>query len=329
MALLQVAGHERPEPLDEAERRRHKRRNLQHSALLLGGMLAIAGLSGWLLFGPDGMVGLLLGMVVALMIAPRVSPTMVLRMHRARRLGPAEAPELVRMIKVLAARAGLERPPALFYVPSRLPNAFAVGNPDDAVIAVTDGLLRTLAPRELLGVLAHETSHVRNNDLWLMSLADMIGRMTRLMSVFGIVLIVIGLPMWLAAGTGPPILLIPLLLFAPQITLLLQLAFSRAREFEADLDAVGLTGDPDGLASALVRLERSGRGLLERIFMPDWRLPEPSLLRTHPPTRERVERLRALAGAAPKLAPIRPKPVVTAWPEARHAPRARLIGYFH
>ena len=217
-------------------------------------------------------------------------------------------------------------------MPSRVPNAFAVGSPGDAAVAVTDGLLRRLHPRELLGVLAHELSHVRNNDLWLMSLADLIGRMTRVMSVMGVALVVIGLPMWLAGGRGPPLLLIPLLLFAPQITLLLQLALSRAREFDADLDAAGLTGDPEGLAAALVKLERARQSLLERILMPGWRSPEPSLLRTHPPTRERIERLLALgAPARPRLAPV-PEVASLApagWPEIRRPPRPHVIGFFH
>jgi heat shock protein HtpX len=92
---------------------------------------------------------------------------------------------------------------------------------------------------------------------------------------------------------------IPLLLFAPQLTTLLQLALSRAREYEADLDAAGLTGDPLGLAAALAKLERFQRGAWEQILMPGHRLPEPSLLRSHPPTAQRIARLRELQAAAP------------------------------
>ena len=87
------------------------------------------------------------------------------------------------MLDRLAARAGLRHRPRLYYIPSRMLNAFAVGERDDAVIALTDGMLRTLSLRELAGVLGHELSHIRNNDLWLMGLADLVGRLTRLMTL--------------------------------------------------------------------------------------------------------------------------------------------------
>jgi heat shock protein HtpX len=270
-------------PLDESERTCHKRRNVVHSLLLLGGMVALAGLCGWLLFGPDGMLGLGLGMALALGFGPQVSPRMVLRLYRAQPLRPVQAPELYALLERLCVRAGLERCPELYYLPSAMLNPFAVGRRHDAAIAVTDGLLRQLSMREVAGVLAHELSHVRNDDLWLMNLADLVGRMTRVMTLFGLMLVVLGLPGWLASGQGPPLLLVPLLVFAPQLTVLLQLALSRAREFDADLDAAGLTGDPAGLASALLKLERYQGGFLERILMPGRRIPVPSLLRTHPP----------------------------------------------
>lgn len=281
-------------PLDESERRRHKLRNAVQSALLLGGMIALLGLCGWILFGPDGLVGMALGTALALLFSPHLSPHMVLRLYRARELGPRDLPEVSDAVARLADRAGLERRPRLYYVPSTMLNAFAVGERNDAALVVTDGLLRMLTLRELVGVLAHEISHVRNNDLWLMGLADVVGRLTRLMTLFGIGLLIFGLPLWLTGAASLPLLLIPLLLFAPQLTVLLQLALSRSREFDADLDAAGLTGDPEGLASALIKLERYQRGLWEQILMPGYRLPEPSLLRTHPPTEQRVERLRGL-----------------------------------
>jgi Zn-dependent protease with chaperone function len=130
-------------------------------------------------------------------------------------------------------------------------NAFAVGRPDDAVIALTDGLLRNLTLRELAGVLAHETSHIRNHDLWLMGLADLDSRLTRLMTLVGLLLMILALPLWWAGVTNLPWLVIPLLVLAPQLTTLFERALSRARELDADLDAAGLTGDPAGLASAL------------------------------------------------------------------------------
>jgi heat shock protein HtpX len=318
-------------PLDDAERRRHKIRNVVHSVLLLGGMLVLLALCGWVLFGPDGLIGMALGAALAFALSPEISPHLVLRMYRARELGPRDLPEVPALLRTLAERAGLERVPRLFYVPSTIPNAFAVGGRDDAVIAVTDGMLRALSLRELGGVLAHEISHVRNRDLWLMGIADLAGRLTRLMALFGIGLMFIGLPLWLSGAGGVPLLLIPLLVVAPQLTTLLQLALSRAREFDADLDAAGLTGDPDGLASALAKLERFQRGAWEQILLPGRRLPEASILRTHPPTGERIARLRSLSGAPslPPLAMPRGALIEAAWPAVQRPPRARLIGFWY
>ena len=220
--------------------------------------------------------------------------------------------------------------PRLYYIPSRMLNAFAVGERDDAVIALTDGMLRTLSLRELAGVLGHELSHIRNNDLWLMGLADLVGRLTRLMTMVGLILLVLAIPLWLGGATGFPWFVIPLLVLAPQLTTLLQLALSRAREYEADLDAAGLTGDPMGLASALAKLERFQRGVWEQILMPGYRLPEPSLLRSHPPTAQRIARLQALQAAAP-AAPAFEETMP--WPGARTAaaqqPRGRMLGYWY
>jgi heat shock protein HtpX len=252
-------------------------------------------------------------------------------MYRARAIGPHDLPEVLPALRVLAQRAGLERVPRLYYVPSAMLNAFAVGGRDDAVIAVTDGMLRALTLRELIGVLAHEISHIRNRDLWLMGIADLAGRLTRLMGLFGFALVLVGLPLWLSGAGGVPLLLIPLLVFAPQITTLLQLALSRAREFDADLDAAGLTGDPGGLASALAKLERHQRSPWEQILLPGQRLPDPSILRTHPPTEERIARLQSLTDPAslPPLPSAGAARVEAAWPAVHRPPRARLIGFWY
>jgi heat shock protein HtpX len=319
-------------PLDAAERRRHKLRNLLQSALLLGGMVGLLALCGWLFFGPEGVLGMGLGAALGLAFAPGISPHMVLRLYRARELTPDQLPPVFEVLARLSERAGLARRPRLYYVPSAMLNAFAVGGGDEAVIAISDGMLRSLDLRELAGVLAHEISHIRNHDLWLMGLADMIGRLTRLMTLLGLALLIVGLPFWLSGTGRPPGLLLLLLLFAPQLTVLLQLALSRAREFDADLDAAGLTGDPAGLASALLKLERRQRGVWEQILMPDYPLPEPSLLRSHPPTEQRVARLKALSGLpAERLGigagggPPRRVPIDIAWPAIRHRPHAGII----
>ncbi len=318
-------------PLDASQQRRHKLRNLVQCVLLLGGMVGLLALCGFVLFGPDGVLGMALGSALALAFSPRISPRLVLRLYRARELAPHELPDAFAVLDRLTERAGLDRRPRLYYIPSQMLNAFAVGGRNDAVIALTDGLLRSMSLRELAGVLAHETSHIRNNDLWLMGLADLVGRLTHLMTLVGMLLLILAIPLWLIGATNLPWLVIPLLLFAPQLTTLLQLALSRSREYEADLDAAGLTGDPAGLASALAKLERSQRGAWEQILMPGYRLPEPSLLRSHPPTEQRIARLREIQATTP--APTMAFGDDMPWPGERtriaRRPRGRVLGYWY
>jgi heat shock protein HtpX len=330
MCAPQVRSGRPLAPLDAAERRRHKLRNALQSVLLLGGMVGLLAVCGWLLFGPDGVVGMALGAALALIFGPRLSPQMVLRLYAARPLAPEQLPAVFDALARLTERAGLERMPRIYYIRSSMLNAFSVGNREDAAIALTDGVLRRLDLRELAGVLAHEISHIRNRDLWLMSLADLTARLTRVMTLFGLGLVIVGLPLWLGGGGQPPGLLILLLLFAPQLTVLLQLALSRAREFEADLDAAGLTGDPAGLISALAKLERAQGGLWEQILMPGYRLPEPSLLRSHPPTGQRIARLRALYGQTAASGPAfaAAAPVGLAGPAIARQPHGRLLGHW-
>ena len=130
-------------PLDAAEQRRHKRRNLLQSVLLVGGIVGLLALCGWLLFGPDGILGLGLGAALALALAPKVSPQMVLRLYDARPLTPERLPAVHAVLERLTERAGLERTPTLYYVPSAMLNAFAVGGPKDAAIALTEACCAT------------------------------------------------------------------------------------------------------------------------------------------------------------------------------------------
>ncbi|MDH3473289.1 MAG: zinc metalloprotease HtpX [Rhodospirillales bacterium] len=286
-------------PLDPARRRKHKLLNLLQSVVLLGGMAGLLALCAWPLVGFGGLLWILAGAALGLALSPRVSPRLLLAMYRARPLTPANFPEGFAVLRELSRRAELARVPRFYYIPSSLLNAFYVGQGEAASIAVTDGLLRTLEPREVVAVLAHELSHIRNNDLWIMTLADTISRLTVFMSYAGIFLLVFGLPIMLLQGEPVPWLLILLLILAPTLITLLQLALSRAREYDADLDAAGLTGDPLGLASALEKLEFYQGRLWERILLPGRRLPDPSLLRSHPPTAERVKRLLELRVPGP------------------------------
>jgi heat shock protein HtpX len=144
-------------------------------------------------------------------------------------------------------------------------------------------------------VLAHEVSHIANGDNRVMGFADLVSRITGMLSLAGQLLLLVGLPLWLLTGVDMPWGPILVLLFAPTLSALVQLALSRSREYEADRSAAELAGDPRGLASALEKLERYQGGLWERLVMPGRKLPEPSLLRTHPPVEERVRRLMDLA----------------------------------
>jgi heat shock protein HtpX len=226
-----------------------------------------------------------------------------LRLYGARALHPDEAPDLWAVLRELAARAGLPAVPVPHYVPSGVVNAFATGSKHHAAIALTDGLLRSLTPRELTGVLGHEIAHIANEDLRVMGLADSISRLTHLLALLGQLASAIA---W-SHGVNWPALL--LLAVAPQLALLAQLGLSRVREFDADRLAAELTGDPHGLASALAKIERVSRSW-RAWLLPGWGNPEPSWLRTHPATAERIERLLELA----------PPPAMPPFPSARFVP---------
>jgi len=295
MTQMRVAA-----PLDAAECRRHRRRNRVQSLILLGGIVGLFAVCAVLIFGwiGGGIVAAVWGII--LVISPRISPGLVLSLYRARPLTSSELPAAYDVLRHLAQQAGLPQVPALYYISSAILNAFALGRKTSAVIVVTDGMLRTLSLREFAGVLAHEISHIRNDDLWIMNLADSISRLTALMAQAGFLAFFLSLPLFLIGVLNISILFLPLLVFAPVISTLLQLALSRSREYDADLDAAGLTDDPEGLASALYKLERRQAGTWERLFMPGRSIPVPSSLRTHPLTEDRVRRLMSLRPAAPR-----------------------------
>jgi heat shock protein HtpX len=321
--------------IDLGRWQQHAWLNRLQSLTLLTFMGGFLGLLGWLLWGKAGVLVLIAVGLVAVFLNPSMSPAWVMRLYGASAIGAERAPGLSRIVGVLAERAGLERRPDLYYVPSGMLNAFAVGNPRHSAIAVTDGLVRGLDTAELVGVLAHEMSHIRNNDLWVMGLADVFSRATSLLSLIGQFLLLLNLPLMMFSGVTINWYAILLLIFAPVLSALAQLALSRAREYDADLNAVRLTGDPDGLAGALVKIERRQGGWLEKVLMPGRRIPEPSLLRTHPETSERVRRLMSL-----KLAEVGPAGMLGLYeaPVDRHwamdqpvtrPPRWHLNGLWH
>lgn len=296
--------------MNSIEIRKHKVSNWLQSLMLVATLALIMGALAWLLWGIQIAI-MAVAMTAVLFIAnTRISPALVLRMYRARRLDLETAPRLYAMVQELARRAELGFTPALYYLPSDVMNAFAVGSRRNAVLAVSDGLLRRLDLRETGAVLAHEISHIRNEDTRIMSFADLTSRLTNLLSLLGQFLLVVNLPLMLAGRVTISWWAIILLIIAPTLSSLVQLALSRTREYSADLGAAELTGDPEALAAALAKMEHYQSGWLERILRPGYqKLPEASLLRTHPTTSERVRRLLSMRGRRPEGERWQPLPV--------------------
>ncbi|WP_112070673.1 zinc metalloprotease HtpX [Klebsiella grimontii] len=292
---------------------RHRWLNRLQTALLVLTLPGITAVAGSLLLGDGGLWLALAAAGFTLLLEPAAASGLTLRLYGARPLYPDEAPDLWAVLRELAARAGLPAVPVPHYVPSGVVNAFATGSKHHAAIALTDGLLRSLTPRELTGVLGHEIAHIANEDLRVMGLADSISRLTHLLALLGQLAIVLSLPALLlgVAEVNWPALL--LLAVAPQLALLAQLGLSRVREFDADRLAAELTGDPHGLASALAKIERVSRSW-RAWLLPGWGNPEPSWLRTHPATAERIERLLELA----------PPPAMPPFPSARFVPEVTV-----
>jgi heat shock protein HtpX len=229
------------------------------------------------------------------------SDKLVLRMYRAGEVSPAEAPELHAIVDELAAEAKLPKP-RVFIIPSPQPNAFATGrNPKHAVVAVTEGILGILDRRELRGVLAHELAHVKNRDVLLSTVAAVIA------SIITTVANALSFGMMFGAATQDddnrhPFATIAAIIVAPIAATLIQLAISRSRELQADQTGAQLSGDPEALASALLKLDRAAHHIAPLraepatanlfIVNPFGALHTVSRwFSTHPSTEERVSRL--------------------------------------
>jgi len=262
---------------------------------LLSCLIGLVGALG-LLFGDPGLLVLFgFAATIPILISITLAPRILLWRHRAHPLSAWQAPGLYTLLKQLSARSNLDFVPQLFLLPVTEPIAFTTGHGGNAAIGLSSGLIETLNQRELTGVLAHEVAHIRNGDTLIHCLADGISNVVRFLSFFGILLLAAHLPILLVTGASVPWALIVILLLAPQGVLLLQLALSRTREFNADLVAAELTHDPLGLADALRKIELGHRRLWRRWLLPLGHQSVPSLLRTHPPTEERVSRLEALS----------------------------------
>jgi heat shock protein HtpX len=275
--------------------------NQLKTVLLLGALSALIVAVGTT-FAPDA-----LGLFVALALAVNLggyffSDRIVLALHRARELGPGEAPELHQVIGELARRADIPRP-RLYLIDDPQPNAFATGrNPAHGAIAVTTGILEALDGRELRGVLAHELAHIRNRDILISSiaaaLASVITWVAQALS-FGALF---GGRDEEEGGVAEGLLFA---LVAPIAATVVQLGISRSREYQADETGARLTGDPEGLARALLRLESAAEVVpaatahpaTASLFIVSPLMRPGAVLRlfsTHPATDDRVARLRAM-----------------------------------
>ena len=272
------------------------------TGLLMAAIMALFGMVGAVLGGGQGMLlALVLGFGINLW-AYWFSDTMVLKLYRAQEVDATSAPQLYNTVSELAARAGLPMP-KVYLIDEAQPNAFATGrNPEHAAVAATTGILQLLSARELRAVLAHELSHVRHRDILTSTITASIAGAISTLANFG---------MFFGGRSDDnrnPLVALIVLILAPIAAVLIQLAISRGREYEADRGGAQLSGDPRALADALAKMDRYAKGLpLETaeahpatahlmIINPLSGGGLAGLFRTHPPTEERIHRLLAMAG---------------------------------
>lgn len=270
---------------------------------LLSGIIIVL---GSLLGGRSGVI-IAFGLALVMNVGSYwYSDKIVLSMYHARELAPEEAPYLHDIVAELARNAGVPKP-RVCVIPEEAPNAFATGrDPEHAVVAVTEGILRLLSPEELRGVVAHEMGHVVNRDILIQTVAGvMASAIVTLTNIFQFTAIFGGGRD--GEGGGNPIGALVLALLAPMAAGLIQMAISRSREFFADETGARLCGQPLALAGALAKLGaasgrtplRSGNPSTAELFIVaplfgrDGGVAK--LFSTHPPLEERIERLRAMA----------------------------------
>ncbi len=296
-------------------------------AVIIALFVVVGGLVGEFLFG-SWLAGLIVALSLSLvlnLISYAFCDRLVLWSTRAKIVTPAEAPRLAKIVDELAPKFGLVAP-RLAIVPTPTPNAFATGRDErHAVVAATEGILAMLDDRELRGVLAHELAHVRDRDVLVMTFA------ATLAGAISYAAQIVFFSM-LFGGTGNgrgnvnPVVLLIAIITAPIAAMLVQLAISRSREFRADQVGAYTIGDPEALASALAKLETANKRRPINVGSPaqsSLYIVNPfrgasfaSLFSTHPPTAERIRRLKAMhtdyryrpniRGPSARAAPPRP-----------------------
>jgi heat shock protein HtpX len=260
----------------------------------LSGLLVVIGA----LIGGPSTAALFLGFALLINLGSYFfSDKLALSMSRAKPVSESEAPKLYEAVRELTTRAGLPMP-RLYVIPQDQPNAFATGrNPKHSAVAVTRGILSLLSEDELKGVLAHELTHIRNHDILIQSVASAIGAAITYIAY---------MMLWFGDDNNSPLGLVASLamfLLAPISATIIQLAISRQREYAADAGGAEICGNPESLASALLRLEEGAKATPMKVNQ----AAEPlyivapfkgkgiaGLFSTHPPTEERVKRLRQM-----------------------------------
>ena len=278
--------------------------NYARTALLLAAMTGLFLAVGYMIGGEGGMLFALALAAGMNIFAYWNSDKMVLRMYGAQQVDERSAPQLYGLVKQLAQRAEMPMP-KVFIMENDQPNAFATGrNPENASVAATTGLLRNLNQEEIAGVMAHELAHVKNRDTLIMTITATIAGALSMLANFAL---------FFGGNRNSPLGFVGVLLvaiLAPLGAMLVQMAISRAREYEADRIGAEICGRPLWLASALEKLERGAtvidNGAAERnpatahmfIVNPLHAHTADKLFSTHPNTVNRVQRLRNMAGVA-------------------------------
>jgi heat shock protein HtpX len=275
------------------------------TAMLLAALTALFMALGYM-FGGTG------GAMIALVVAAGMNlftywnaDKLVLRMHHAREVDAASAPEFYGLVAELARRAAMPMPKA-YLVDDPSPNAFATGrNPENAAVAATTGLLSMLSREEVAGVMAHELGHVRNRDTLIMTMVATIAGAISMIANFGL---------FFGHGDNRPNPLVAILavVMAPFAAMIVQMAISRTREFGADRAGAEISGNPRALASALAKIAdpaqrtpsaaAQGNPAAAQLYIVPTQVSD--LFSTHPATEKRIAALMALEGTGmPQAAP--------------------------